>query len=424
MATALPVEIARMIVDYIEDKGSLLNLLVTTHAFRLLAELHLYAVVSFLPFPGRPAGYEEEPLRASLWDVSRSLLRGITTGGGRCARYVKRLHLTASGFRRREQYTVFQAILKLTANLEDLYIHPFQLAPTSLNLQTLLEDPQGSPPPFTLRSFGWYLSEGLGTVRLDWFLSHHKSIERLFIPFLPISDSSPSTATLPRLRVLHTRHQAAARRLLRGNHVTHLKLSHDNIEDPDDAALRNVVICALQPVYFSRISTVVARMPNLVCLEIQAISRTYSPVATGLRNPLRARPQKPAKSLPKGGSMCDFTDEGATKLRYLRILPSRTSRVKESPWDFEDVVTTFNNIPSLTHIIVQVTPSWSVPHYCWFARGAPRPVKLRSMSLKPEWWRDDWIEHCVVVPFKEASHRVGYTDNLLDGAGPVEPPIS
>lgn len=46
------------------------------------------------------------------------------------------------------------------------------------------------------------------------------------------------------------------------------------------------------------------------------------------------------------------------------------------------------------------------------------------MFLNPEWWCGDWIEDCVVVPFEEDDNRIGYTDNLLDGAGPVEPPIS
>lgn len=304
MATALPVEITRMIIDCIEDKEALLNLLVTTHAFRLLAEPHLYADVSFLSV-GKSHVHHEGPLKASLWDVSHSFLHGITTGGGRCARYVKRLHLTASGFRRREQYTVFQTILKLTTNLEDLHIRSLfpHALPRSLNLQTLLEDPQGSPPPFALRSFGWYASTGLDTVGLDWFLSHHTCIERLFLPFFLISDSSPLTATLPRLRVLHARREAAARRLLLGKHVTHLKLSRGYIQEPDDATLRNVVVCAIQPVCFSQLSTVVALMPNLGCLEIHAISvsplfpvifsltnkRTYSPVATSLHNPHRAR---------------------------------------------------------------------------------------------------------------------------------------
>ncbi|KAL4250679.1 hypothetical protein AB1N83_013685, partial [Pleurotus pulmonarius] len=47
MVVVIPVEIARMIAGYIEDKKTFLNLLVTTQAFRLLAEPYLYTDVSF-----------------------------------------------------------------------------------------------------------------------------------------------------------------------------------------------------------------------------------------------------------------------------------------------------------------------------------------------------------------------------------------
>lgn len=65
-------------------------------------------------------------------------------------------------------------------------------------------------------------------------------------------------------------------------------------------------------------------------------------------------------------------------------------------------------------------PILTFPEYC-FARRAPRPVKLRSKRAAPEWWRDDWIEDYVVVPFEPSDPRMGYTGDLLDAAGEVLP---
>lgn len=47
MVVVIPVEIARVITGYIEDNKSFLNLLLVSHAFRLLVELYLYTDVSF-----------------------------------------------------------------------------------------------------------------------------------------------------------------------------------------------------------------------------------------------------------------------------------------------------------------------------------------------------------------------------------------
>ncbi|KAF4604483.1 hypothetical protein EYR40_003257 [Pleurotus pulmonarius] len=97
MAIVLPIEISRMIIACVEDKKTLLNLLFTTNAFRLLVEPHLYADVSLINAPATqdPTRYRRPVLDTVLWAVSRSFLHGITAGGGRCARYVKRLHLPA-----------------------------------------------------------------------------------------------------------------------------------------------------------------------------------------------------------------------------------------------------------------------------------------------------------------------------------------
>ncbi len=89
-------------------------------------------------------------------------------------------------------------------------------------------------------------------------------------------------------------------------------------------------------------------------------------------------------------------------------------------WAYDDVVVAFSNLPSLTHIIVQCMPLSTFPEYC-FARGAPRPVKLRSKRPEPEWWRDDLIEDRVAVPFERSDPRMGYTGDLLDAAGEVLP---
>lgn len=274
MATVLPIEIARTITGCIEDKKTFLNLLLTTHAFRLLAEPYLYTDVHFpVPLIGLRQ-LDEAPSKADLdlWAMGHSFLQGITTGGDRCARYVKRLHLPDVVFLRREQYTLFQKILRLIPNLEDFQVHsqqwPIVSRKPSFNLQTLLEDSQSqtSPPPFVLHSFGWNTCRDLDDAGLSWFLSHQTSLERLFLPSLIMSDSSLPIATLPRLRVLHARDHVAARRLLAKVHVTHLKLSQGNIHELGSATLCNVVVSALPP--FGFFAQVALLMPNLECFEI------------------------------------------------------------------------------------------------------------------------------------------------------------
>lgn len=123
--------------------------------------------------------------------------------------------------------------------------------------------------------------------------------------------------------------------------------------------------------------------------------------------------------------------KGATKLRSLRILPREVvagpSHVGESPWDYEDVVTAFKSLPSLTHITIQIAHVTSVAEYFCFARGALQPVKLRSLHHKSKWWRDDWIEDCAVVPSETGDRRMEYTSGSFDverEVVPVESPIS
>lgn len=295
MVVVIPVEIARVITGYIEDNKSFLNLLLVSHAFRLLVELYLYTDVSFF-------GVNDAQLSdADILVMGRSFLHGITTGGGRCARYVKRLHLPGGVFLRREQYTLFQTILKLLNNLADLDVESCWWTDSSpFSLRTLLEDSQSqsSPAPFTLQSFRWYILGNLDRVGLDWFLSHQTSLERLFLPFFPMSDSCPPIPILPKLRVLQALDQRAAGRFLTRNHVTHLKLGGDNILNLDDATLRNVVVCALPPLEFSHVATAAARMLKLECLEIGVYSvslyfQPYSHWPTGVPSTVGINPRNP-----------------------------------------------------------------------------------------------------------------------------------
>ena len=113
------------------------------------------------------------------------------------------------------------------------------------------------------------------------------------------------------------------------------------------------------------------------------------------------------------------------KLCSLRIsiheVVAGLSRVGESPWDYEDVVTAFNSLPPLTHIIIQIAHAPNVSEYFCFTRGAPQPVKLRSLRPKSKWWRDDWIEDCAVLPFEPGDRRIGYESDLVNAAGEVLP---
>ncbi len=109
MATVLPFEIAQMITDYVDDKKTFLKLLLTTHTFRLLAEPYIYTDVHF-PVPSiRVRQLDEAPSKGDLKlsAMGHSFLQGITTGGDRCARYVKRLHLPDVVLLRREPRTLF-----------------------------------------------------------------------------------------------------------------------------------------------------------------------------------------------------------------------------------------------------------------------------------------------------------------------------
>lgn len=388
-----------MITDYIRDRKTFLNLLVTTHAFRLLAEPHLYTDVSFLGPIGQNYAQFKYPSEADLWAVSRSFLDGITAGGGRCARYVKRLHLPGSGFLRRELYKLLQTILQAVPNLEDLQVHCswWIASPKGFNLQALFE----SPPPFQLRGFGWYTPGNLDRVGLDWFLSHQISLERLFLPYLNTSASS-FNLTLPRLRILHALDNVAARRFLGGNQVTQLKLEKGDIHELDDTTLRTVVVCVPRLALFGSLSTAITRMPNLECLEIDAF----------------------VQSIPRTLVRLAML-KGAANLRHLRIVTCETvtgrTHVGEPPWDYGDVAIAFNSLPSLTHIIVQLAYAPSFPEYYCFAKGTARPVKLRSVRSALEWWHDDWVEDCVVVPFVPGDRRMGYTGDLLHAAHEVLP---
>ncbi|KAF4573663.1 hypothetical protein EYR36_008181 [Pleurotus pulmonarius] len=393
MAIVLPIEISRMIIDCVEDKKTLLNLLFTTNAFRLLVEPHLYADVSLINAPATPdpTRYRRPVLDTVLWAVSRSFLHGITAGGGRCARYVKRLHLPAFCLQNGEQqYAALQTILKSVTDLEHLQIYSWwNVEP--VDLQVLLGNPKSrsSPPPFTLRSFVCYMSGGLDSFGLGWFLSHQKSLERLFLPSCVAGDPHRSMPLLPRLRVLD-----ACDQLDKAGNMFKL----------DDAALRHIVVCVVWDSISSPVFTTVARMPNLECLELDIHSQSFADVLTRLH-----------------------MLKGAPRLRYLRILLRGVFDGTEdedpmispmiSPWGYEDMVKAFDSLLSLTQIIVQFTRGPGAPEYFCFAKGAARPVKLRSLRLPPEWWHDDWVQDCVVIPFQQGDRRMGYTGDLLGGVG-------
>lgn len=128
------------------------GVLVTTQTFRLLAVPYIYT--DFSLFDRQHRGRLDEPSEIDLLAMTRSFLLGITTGGGRCAQYVKRIRLPGSGLLRRAQRALFRAILKLVPNLKGLQVYSSRRITSAkpFNLRTLLV----SPPSFQLRSFGWY----------------------------------------------------------------------------------------------------------------------------------------------------------------------------------------------------------------------------------------------------------------------------
>lgn len=182
MAFTVPVEIADIIIGNVEDdKPTLLNLLLTSHAFQRIAELRLYASISFL------ISFPRSPNDADLVATARSFLHGIASGNGGRARYVKEIHLPDSAFRG-EQYS-FQRILKSVANLADLRIYKSSWHTDPLNLRTFFEDSpwQSSPPPFVLKALLWYGSRKLEQAGFEWFLTSQKSLEHLVTPDFPDS---------------------------------------------------------------------------------------------------------------------------------------------------------------------------------------------------------------------------------------------
>lgn len=255
MAAIIPVEIARIIIRFVKDKQSLLNLLLASHAFRLLAEPYLYNDVSFCQQRER---------------TIHSFLLGLTAAGGRCTHFIKRLRLPIIPQLSR-LYTSYQIVLTLVPNLEDLQFYPSwsTSSPRRFDLQDFLNGPS-SPPAFVLKHFAWHSRRSLDSVGLTWFLTNHKSLEYLSLMTFNTADAIP---TLPRLRVLYTLNLAAARRSLETNRVTHLRINNCTTSlDLDDAALLNVVVCVLCLDTLEEFSEAAVRMPNLECFGINVLS--------------------------------------------------------------------------------------------------------------------------------------------------------
>lgn len=270
MVTAIPVEIARMIVGYVEDRSSLLNLSLISHAFRRLTEPYLYSDVSFLaPFRQNYHAQHKGRSNADMLAVANSFLLRITSGEGHCAHHVKRIRLPAVAFQG-EQCSSFQTILKSVPNLEDLQVHSswWVESGNTLNFRTFFNDSQSPRPiPFTLKAFTWYPHTVLlDSAGLEWFLACQQSLELLLIASFTLQ-SSFRIPSLPRLRVLDAP-ISYAKRLLKTHQVTHVKLLGEEFLQLNSAALRDVVVCVTRIAKLDELSAAVTRMPNLECLEM------------------------------------------------------------------------------------------------------------------------------------------------------------
>ncbi|KAL4266746.1 hypothetical protein AB1N83_004060 [Pleurotus pulmonarius] len=231
MFAIIPVEISQIIFGHVEDKETLARLLLVSHTFRRLAEPYLYRDVSFC--------LQRE------YTIQKFIL-GIAAGGGRCARFLKRLHLPIVS-PQHELYELFQTIFALVSNLEDLELYPSRWS----RLLTT----------FDLRDF-----LDVSPIGLTWFLTCQQSLECLTLMTFHTADAIP---TLPKLRVLHALNLAAARRSLETNRVTHLQIRDCTASlDLHDAALSNVVVCILRvDSTLDVLSEGVAHMSNLECLK-------------------------------------------------------------------------------------------------------------------------------------------------------------
>ncbi len=253
MVDIIPVEISQIIFGHVEDKETLARLLLVSHTFRRLAEPYLYRDVSFC--------LQRE------YTIQKFIL-GIAAGGGRCARFLKRLHLPIVS-PQHELYELFQTIFALVSNLEDLELYPSRWSRllTTFDLRDFLD---GSPSASALKRFAWYSHRSLDSIGLTWFLTCHQSLECLTLMTFHTADLIP---TLPKLRVLHALNLAAARRSLETNRVTHLQIHNCTASlDLHDAALYNVVVCILRVGTLDVLSEAVARMSNLECFEINVLS--------------------------------------------------------------------------------------------------------------------------------------------------------
>ncbi|KDQ31584.1 hypothetical protein PLEOSDRAFT_156241 [Pleurotus ostreatus PC15] len=381
MAAIIPVEIARIIAGYLKDKQSLLNLLLVSHAFRLLAEPYLYNDVSFCQ-------QREHTIH--------NFLLGLTASGGRCTHFVKRLRLPIIPPLRSRLYTSYQTVLTLVPNLEDLQFYPSRSTGLlkRFDLQDFLNGPS-SPPVFMLKRFAWHSRCSLDSIGLTWFLASQKSLECLSLMTFYAADAIP---TLPRLRVLHALNLAAARRSLETNQVTHLRINNCTTSlDLNDAALLNVVVCVLCLITLEELSEAAVRMPNLECVEINVLS---SPIPTTLSrlNVLKA----------------------ATKLHHLRIRTAVPRHWQDHPWDHNDVLNAFDSLPSLSHISIQLVPAMNFPEYYHFTKGVLQPTKIRSLYPELEWWHDWMDDHATVRFALNEPPQIGYQGDLHDAAGESE----
>ncbi|KAF4604485.1 hypothetical protein EYR40_003259 [Pleurotus pulmonarius] len=249
MFAIIPVEISQIIFGHVEDKETLARLLLVSHTFRRLAEPYLYRDVSFC--------LQRE------YTIQKFIL-GIAAGGGRCARFLKRLHLPIVS-PQHELYELFQTIFALVSNLEDLELYPSRWSRllTTFDLRDFLDV---SPSASALKRFAWYSHCSLDSIGLTWFLTCQQSLECLTLMTFHTADAIP---TLPKLRVLHALNLAAARRSLETNRVTHLQIRDCTASlDLHDAALSNVVVCILRvDSTLDVLSEGVAHMSNLECLK-------------------------------------------------------------------------------------------------------------------------------------------------------------
>ncbi|KAJ8516351.1 hypothetical protein ONZ45_g6334 [Pleurotus djamor] len=363
----LPHELLRDIVDYIDlnDRSSLLNLLVSCRTLRAIAEPHFYHDVVFTIEASRDRSHLGQRIKRFYELISKDCTR--------LSPFVRQITFaTGPPELMFEEVAIISEILPLLINLETFHFSNFDLNTPCAPLLKSSCSPN-------LRTIIWNCSFLNQAYYLNEFLELHPSIQRLELlhKHHPVSLSFPS---LPHLRELVATPEVAWA-LLPDRHVTHLQL-HSTLSQSMllHGPIGNQCLSKLthfqmsRQGYMMRYLTLIRHMSNLRCLICPL---TY--ISTSITQ------------LPQ----LFITGELGSRLSRLEYFSLNTGRRMDFSLSVQTVLDLFKSLPSLRVFDLQIDYS-NFTRYRHDGQSAVMPLPM----FQGTWPSDHELARILQTPVK------------------------